>query len=79
MATTEGFPMSRSVASKQMKELALVSCQLPLSSLKENWQRAPGNFEHADTNNTTTPGHLNPVQYNQAQLWLILNHTQKHH
>ena len=79
MATTEGFPMIHSVASKQMKELALVSCQLPLSSLPENWQRAHCNFEHADTNNTPTPGHLNPVQCNQAQLWLILGHAQKHH
>ena len=66
MATTEGFPMSRSVASKRIKELALVSCQLPSSSLQESWQRAPGNLEHADTNDTPTPGHLNPVQYNQA-------------
>jgi putative transposase len=35
MATTEGFPMSRYVASKRMKELGLVSCQLPLHRYKK--------------------------------------------
>jgi putative transposase len=35
MATTEGFPMSRYVASKRMKELALVSCQMPLHRYKK--------------------------------------------
>ena len=35
MLTTEGFPMSRYVASKRMKELALVSCQLPLHRYKK--------------------------------------------
>jgi putative transposase len=35
MATTEGFPMSCYVASKRMKELALVSCQLPLHRYKK--------------------------------------------
>jgi putative transposase len=35
MATTEGFPMSRYVASTRMKELALVSCQLPLHRYKK--------------------------------------------
>jgi putative transposase len=49
MATTEGFPMSSYVVIKRMKELALVSCQLPPSSLQENWQRAPGNSEHAES------------------------------
>jgi putative transposase len=35
MATTEGFPMSRYVASKRMKELALARCQRPLHRYKK--------------------------------------------
>ena len=35
MATTDGFPMSRYVARKRMKQLALVSCQLPLHRYKK--------------------------------------------
>ena len=35
MATTDGFPMSRYAARKRMKELALVSCQLPLHHYKK--------------------------------------------
>ena len=35
MAATEGSPMSRYVASKRMKELALVSCQIPLHRYKK--------------------------------------------
>jgi len=35
MLTTEGLPMSRYMASKRMKELALVSCQLPLHRCKK--------------------------------------------
>jgi hypothetical protein len=30
-STTEGLPMSRYIASKRMKELNLVSCQLPIN------------------------------------------------
>ena len=35
ISTTEGFPMSRYVASKRMKELELVSCQLPAHRYKK--------------------------------------------
>jgi len=35
MLTTEGFPMSPYLASKRVKELALVSCQLPLHRYKK--------------------------------------------
>jgi putative transposase len=45
MATTDSLPMSRYLASKRMKALALVSCQLPLHRYKK-----AGNEHHAIPN-----------------------------
>ncbi|MFT5593768.1 MAG: putative transposase [Oceanicoccus sp.] len=45
-STTEGLPMTRYIASKRMKELNFVSCQLPSHSYKR------GGNEHISIPNT---------------------------